>query len=252
MSPIFVEEKRAAITLLELADALSIGAGEGALLVAEQLAFQQRFGNGGAIDGEKMPMRAFAVMVNSASHQFLARAALAQNQHRDILRRDAANALVHLLHRGTTANELIRTIPGDRARVGHRRRDTHELADIEGSCDDFAQTRRIERLEHIFISAQTHGIDRRLGLAVTRHENDRHARIDVVEPPECLKAGQIRQANIKDDHVGHLLAKSRQVLLRGPRRAYVHLSLRKKVLEAIKRQRVIVDYQQIGHCVLRW
>ena len=36
-----VEEQRAAVALLELADAAAVGAGEGALLVAEQLALQQ-------------------------------------------------------------------------------------------------------------------------------------------------------------------------------------------------------------------
>ena len=41
-----VEEQRAAVGLLEPADAAAIGAGEGALLVAEQLALQQRLGDG--------------------------------------------------------------------------------------------------------------------------------------------------------------------------------------------------------------
>ena len=38
----FVEEDRAAVALLELADPLAVGPGEGALLVAEQFAFQER------------------------------------------------------------------------------------------------------------------------------------------------------------------------------------------------------------------
>src|SRR5262249_16867279 len=41
-----VQEQRAAADLLELADAAAVGAGEGALLVAEQLALQQRLGDG--------------------------------------------------------------------------------------------------------------------------------------------------------------------------------------------------------------
>ena len=48
-----VEEQRAAAALLELADPAAVGAGEGALLVAEQLAFQQVLGDGGAVDGVK-------------------------------------------------------------------------------------------------------------------------------------------------------------------------------------------------------
>ena len=48
-----VEQQRAAVGLLELADAPGDGAGEGALLVAEQLGFQQGLGDGGAVDGDE-------------------------------------------------------------------------------------------------------------------------------------------------------------------------------------------------------
>ena len=46
----FVEQQGAAVGLLELADAAGHGAGEGALLVAEQLALQQVLGDRGAVD----------------------------------------------------------------------------------------------------------------------------------------------------------------------------------------------------------
>ena len=49
----FVEQQRAAVGLLEFADAPRDRAGEGALLVAEQLGFEQSFGNGGAIDADE-------------------------------------------------------------------------------------------------------------------------------------------------------------------------------------------------------
>src|SRR5262249_28592098 len=72
-----VEEQRAAGALLELADAFAFGAGEGAFLVAEKFAFQERFRNGGTIDGEKRPFGTPAVAVDRAGDEFLAGAALA-------------------------------------------------------------------------------------------------------------------------------------------------------------------------------
>ena len=48
----FVEQQGAAVGLLELADAPRHRAGEGALLMAEQLAFQQVLGDGGAVDAK--------------------------------------------------------------------------------------------------------------------------------------------------------------------------------------------------------
>ena len=53
----FVEENRAFVALLEFADALVGRAGERAFFVAEQFAFEQLFGNGGAIDGEERLLR---------------------------------------------------------------------------------------------------------------------------------------------------------------------------------------------------
>jgi hypothetical protein len=53
-----VEHQRAAVGGLDLAGRGLGGAGEGALLVAEELAFQQVLGDGGAVDGdEALPLR---------------------------------------------------------------------------------------------------------------------------------------------------------------------------------------------------
>ena len=46
----FIQENGAAVGHLEAANALGDGAGEGALFVAEEFAFQQVLGNGGAIE----------------------------------------------------------------------------------------------------------------------------------------------------------------------------------------------------------
>jgi hypothetical protein len=58
MSPISTTEKRAAVGQLEPADACGQRTGEGALLVAEQLAFEQLAWNGAAIDRHERSARA--------------------------------------------------------------------------------------------------------------------------------------------------------------------------------------------------
>ncbi len=77
-----VEEQRPAVALLEDADPLAIGAGERPLLMAEQLALEQGLGDRGAVDGQEGAGRAATVLVDCPGHQFLARAALAQDQRR--------------------------------------------------------------------------------------------------------------------------------------------------------------------------
>ena len=53
----FVEQQRAAIGFLEPADPAGNGAGEGALLVAEQFGFEQSFRDRGAVDRDEGPAR---------------------------------------------------------------------------------------------------------------------------------------------------------------------------------------------------
>ena len=67
-----VEKQRAAFGLLEAADVTVLRAGEGALLVAEQLGLDQLARDRRHVDGDERPVAALAVFVQRARHQFLA------------------------------------------------------------------------------------------------------------------------------------------------------------------------------------
>ena len=103
----FVEEDRAAVGLLELADLLLGRAGERSLLVAEQLGLDQLLGNGRAVDLDEALAAAQAVAVDGARDELLADAALALDQHRRVGRRGAADRGHHLLQRGAVADHLV-------------------------------------------------------------------------------------------------------------------------------------------------
>ena len=72
-----VEEQRAAVGLLELADAAVDGARERALLVAEQDALDQVLRDRAAVDRDERLSGALALALNGARDQLLADAALA-------------------------------------------------------------------------------------------------------------------------------------------------------------------------------
>src|SRR5262249_26039955 len=61
-----VEEEGAVVGLLEEPGAVDHGVGEGALLVAEELALQERLGDGPAVDGDEGPAPARAAAVDGA------------------------------------------------------------------------------------------------------------------------------------------------------------------------------------------
>ena len=77
-----VEEQRAAVGELEAARLGADRAGEGALLVAEQLGLHQRLGDGGAVDLDERPVLRGELLVQRLGDQLLAGARLAGDEHR--------------------------------------------------------------------------------------------------------------------------------------------------------------------------
>lgn len=87
----FVEEQCAAIGQLKAPGTAGDRPGKGALLVAEQFAFQQLCRDRPAVDRHKGPVATLGVIVQVARDHFLAGARLAEDQH-------AGVGIGHLLH----------------------------------------------------------------------------------------------------------------------------------------------------------
>ena len=102
----FVQQQRAVLRHLEAAGAPLGGARERALLVAEQFAFDQRFRQRRAIDGDKRSLPPRAQRVHGARHQFLAGAAFAGDQHAGLARSGLLQQRKNLLHLGGSAHQF--------------------------------------------------------------------------------------------------------------------------------------------------
>ena len=89
----FVEENGPAIGLFNASRLLFQRAGKRALFVAEQFAFEQRFGNRRAVDTNVVARVPLAQGVERARNQFFACAAFAQDQHGGIGRRYSLDQL---------------------------------------------------------------------------------------------------------------------------------------------------------------
>ena len=108
-----VEQQRAAVGLLEPADAPGHGAGERPLLVAEQLGFEQGLGDRRAVDRDEGLARPVGLLVDVAGQHLLAGAALAGDQHRGLGAGDLFGELDHPLH-GRIAPDEGGAVGGDR------------------------------------------------------------------------------------------------------------------------------------------
>src|SRR5882762_5523329 len=106
-----IEEQRAAPGKLELSLLALMGAGEGALLVAEQLRLDQRVGDGTAIDRDKGLVAPGAQLMDRPSHELLAGAGLTLDEHREWGVGHLLDLLDYLLHWPTRAlQELQRAL----------------------------------------------------------------------------------------------------------------------------------------------
>ena len=189
--------------LLELADAAAVGAGEGALLVAEQLALQQVLRDGRAVEGQERRLGSGAVLVDGAGDQFLAGAALAGDQHRHVLGGDAADGLVDLAHGRAGADDgavhvRVRRGLGDHGRLAHPPGHFQRLADHP------PQLVQVERLEQVVVGALLHRLDGRVRRLGQGDEDDRDARVDLADLLVDLQAGLVGQAQVEENDIGRL------------------------------------------------
>ena len=102
-----VQKEGAAVAFLELADALAHGPGKSPFFVAEEFAFQERFGNCRTVDGQELLSGPIAVLMDRPGDEFFARPALAADEHVDVLIGDAADSLVDLLHGRTVSDQGV-------------------------------------------------------------------------------------------------------------------------------------------------
>ena len=102
-----VEEERSPFGLLEPPFLLPVGAGEGAPLVAEELALQQRLGQGRAVDRDQRPVPGGVGVVDRLGDQFLARPRLTRDQHGAGGRGNPGDPLEDLAHPGAASHQVV-------------------------------------------------------------------------------------------------------------------------------------------------
>ena len=83
----FIEEQRAVVGAAKDAFVVGHRAGERAARVAEQFALEHAFAHGAAVEADERSGGAARIVVDGARHQFLAGAALAEDQDIDVERR---------------------------------------------------------------------------------------------------------------------------------------------------------------------
>ena len=239
----FIEKQSAAVGLLEAAAAQRVGAGESALLVAEQFGLQQVRREGGGVERDEGLAGARAVPMQGARHQFLAGAGFAGDQHRHAGARQSADGAKHLLHGRRLAEQFRNAaargfdIGGHRGLLGGAAHQIHRLVDVEG-------------LGQVFERAALIGGDRRVQIRMRGHHDDRQAgprHLNFLQQFEPAASGH---ANVGHQHVGSIGAQRRQHIVGLVETLGGHAAALQRLLEHPTNRGVVVDQPHLqGLCI---
>ena len=193
----FVEQDRTAVGQFEPADPRRFRAGEGAPLVAEQLALHQLGGEHRAVQAHQGLKGSAALGVDRPGDELLAGAALALDEDGFRRRGHAADLLAQTLHRRARTDHLGRL----RAGLPRGGRFAHQAAVPDGLADQRFNLVGAERLLDVVERAVAHRLDRRGDRGVGRHHHDLRPVTPPLELDDQLQAGHPRHLHVGDNAI---------------------------------------------------
>ena len=195
----FIEKDRTALGMLELAHPLLLCAGEGARFVTEEFGLEDVGGQGGTVDGDKIAFGPVSVVVQSPCHHLLARAGLTDHQHVGISSCHRFNFATQAQNTWRAASKTLRQIVFLIEFIAQRPVFHHQPALLQRPLDDRRQTRHGKRLFDEIISAEAHGLDCQLHIAMSGNQNDRIGGIDSENFLEQFHSVVTRHADVGHD-----------------------------------------------------
>src|SRR5688572_2904637 len=236
-----IEKERALVRVLEEPGLVARRASERTLLVAEQLALQQRFRNRPAVHRDERGVRPRALAMNETRHQLLPRSTFAGEQHRRRMPRHLARNLERRAHDLAATDDRIaglaqrRQLPLEPLHLRaqplslHRLPDhQHDLLGAEGLLDPV-------------VRAALHGRDGGLRIAVGAHHHDQPRSSTADVPLEKGHAVHRRHAHVAEDEIG---GRDRELAERGlalGRRGDLVSFVVKDRRDGVSQGRLIVD-----------
>ena len=217
-------------------------AGEGALGVPEQLAFQQLLGQRAAVDRHEGLVGASARLMDGVGQQFLARAGGPGDQHADIRGRHHARLLEDALHLRAAGDDL--GTPGIVAGPVGARRLCHGF--LDGGEQLVAVHRLGEKAEHP-LARGAH----RIRDGAVRGENDhRHARRTALQFVKQRHAVHFVHAQVGEHQVGAVLGQAVQCLASALGGGHAVASAFQAHAQQLEQAGVVIDQQNMRGGVL--
>jgi hypothetical protein len=185
--------------LFEQAMARFRGAGEGAARVAEELGREQVALERAAIDGDERSRRARRPFVQRARDQLLARAALADDEHGRVRRRQPRDLILEHAHRLRVAHHA--RLAAESARAPEQHRLALQPPRFGRFLDGEHEPLRVERLLQEVERAQLHRAHRVVDGAAPGEEDDGHAGLLEARVREDVEPRAVRDRQIREHEI---------------------------------------------------
>ncbi len=236
-----VEEQRAAVGMFDAADALALGAGEGAAFMAEQLALEDGFRNRRAVQRHEGMPRPRAEIVQAARDLFLAGAGVAADQHIDVGAGQFQHLPAQVLH-GAGNPQQHRF---DAALAGELLAQLAVLADqpalVLGAAHAVEQAFGGEGFLDEVVGALAQRLYRHGHVAVAGDHDHRQFRVQRDQAFQQAEAVQVRHAHVADQHAGKVAVDQAQRFARAGAGAHAETGQLQPLLHGLAYRRFIVD-----------
>lgn len=210
-----VEEKRSALSDLELSDPVGMSVRKSALAMSEQLAFEQRLGQRSHIDGHHQLVPAQRATVYFPGHHFFSGPVLAGNQHIGI-------GLRYFLDQSENTAHCFRLAP--KHRLGRRKplTDFRQILDFPFRPAQIVDRQQsgnqlvvVPRLDDKIGGPVLDGIDGQIDVGIGGKQHDRKRRIGLFDPgqPEQTFVSVVdscREIHVEQHQIDPLFAQNRR------------------------------------------
>src|SRR6185312_11647051 len=208
-----IEEQRAFIRQFEFSRLAGKRARKRSLFEAEQLAFKESVRNGGAVDLDERPGGAARVLVNGASNQVLADAALPAQQHRGVAAGHTGHHRKNLLHFLAARNDVFKVVAlAQRLAQCFPKRPVllAHLLHVKLFLDYQLHLGHGERLQYVVAGASLHGLHGGFHRTVGCHHDNGNRWIKLFCLLEKIQAVHSRELQVGKNQVNGILVQESQ------------------------------------------
>ncbi len=195
-----VEQQRAPLRHLEQPFLVRLRAGEGPLLVAEQLRLDQVLGDGGAVDLDERALGALAVVVDRVGDELLAGAVLPLDEDVGVAPRHALDQLEHLVHLLALADDVAE-LEAPLQLLLEQQVLADQVAALDRPLEDGQQGVRLDRLLDEAVRPRLHRLDRLRHVAVPGDHDHLGVAVGLLELPQQLQPVGVRQHHVGDHDI---------------------------------------------------